>query len=176
MSNRKTDSTSRNPDYAVGRNRPPKHTQFAKGVSPNPGGRPKKQPSVHDQVTKLLARKIAVPENGVVRTMTVLEAAFLAMGQKMLKGDLKTFAFLLNLSVATRDDPSASIDPAALAAFDQATLKRYLRDVMDREAALANDPSSNHGAAPAADAALAAEAEVEAVVDTLQANPEPDAR
>ena len=155
MSNRKTGSTIRNPDYAVGRNRPPKHTQFKKGVSPNPGGRPKKQPSVHDQVTKLLARKIAVPENGVVRTMTVLEAAFLAMGQKMLKGDLKTFAFLLNLSVATRDNPSATIDPAALAAFDQATLKRYLRDVMDREAALANDPSSNHGASQAAPAAEA---------------------
>jgi len=43
MSNRKTGSTIRNPDYAVGRNRPPKHTQFKKGVSPNPGGRPKKR-------------------------------------------------------------------------------------------------------------------------------------
>jgi hypothetical protein len=79
----------------------------------------------------------------------------------MLNGDLKAFAFLLNLSVATRDNPSATIDPAALAAFDQATLKRYLRDVMDREAALANDPSSNHGTSQAAP-----EAEAEVVVET----------
>jgi hypothetical protein len=165
MSKRKTGSTTRNPDYAVGRNRPPKHTQFKKGVSPNPGGRPKKQPCVHDQVTKLLARKISVPENGVVRTMTVLEAALLAIGQKMLRGDLKAFAFLLNLSVATRDNPSTTIDPAALASFDQATLKRYLRDVVDREAALANDPPSNHGpsqTAPTAEADAQAEAEAEA--------------
>ena len=121
-------------DYRVGRNRPPRHTQFKKGGSGNPAGRPKRGVSVHDQVAKLLARKIPVPENGVLRTRTVQETMLLAIANKGLKGDIRAAAFLLNLLEMGSSQRSKIIDPAALGAFDSATLRHYLQNVIDGEA------------------------------------------
>lgn len=120
-------------DHEVGYCRPPKHTRFQPGVSGNVTGRRKSQPTVHDQVSALLARKIDVPENGIVVKRTIQEIMFLALGQKAVRGDLKAVAFLLNLREATRESPATVIDPSALAAFDQATLRRYMQAVIDRK-------------------------------------------
>ncbi|PTM51470.1 DUF5681 domain-containing protein [Phreatobacter oligotrophus] len=122
-------------DYEVGYCKPPKHGQFGNGQKPNSKGRPKNRPTVHDQVSALLARKIDVPENGVIVKRTIQETMFLAVGQKAVRGDLKAVAFLLNLREATRDSTSTVIDPTELAAFDQATLRRYMQAVIDREGA-----------------------------------------
>lgn len=125
---------SQSGDYRVGKNKPPVESQFRPGQSGNPKGRPKGKTTVHEQVSTLLARKIPVPENGVTRMMSLQETMLLAVGQKAVRGDLKAVAFLLNLREATRDNTSTLIDPASLAAFDQATLRRYMQDVLDREA------------------------------------------
>jgi hypothetical protein len=126
-------------DYEVGYCKPPEHSQFRKGQRPNPKGRPKNQPTVHDQVTAVLQRKIPVTEHGATRMITVQEAMLLAVGQKAVRGDLKSIAFLFNLREATRDTTATTIDPTALAAFDQATLHRYIEDALARDA---NDPAA----------------------------------
>jgi hypothetical protein len=136
-------------DHEVGYCKPPTHTQFGKGQKPNPNGRPKNRPTVHDQVTAVLQRKIDVPDNGVIRKMTLQETMFLAVGQKAVRGDLKAIAFLLNLREATRDSAAPTIDPTELAAFDQATLRRYIEDALARDA---NDPAASEPLAAASDA------------------------
>lgn len=139
----------RNPShegYQVGKNRPPRHTRFKKGRSGNPAGRPKRGASIQDQVAKLLARKISVPENGVLKARTVQETMLMAIANKGLKGDLRAAAFLLNLLEMGSGQRSEIIDPAALGAFDTATLRHYLRDVLDGEGAGAAAPETDDAA------------------------------
>lgn len=121
-------------DYPVGKGKPPVHTRFQPGQSGNPKGRKKNQPTVHDQVSAVLQRRIPLTEHGTARMVSVQEGMLLAIGQKALRGDLKAVAFLLNLREATRESNATLIDPTELAAFDQATLRRYIEDALAREA------------------------------------------
>lgn len=136
-------------DHEVGYCKPPTHSQFKKGHKPKSKGRPKNQPNVHDQVTAVLQRKIALNEDGAKRMVSVQEAMFLSAAQKAVRGDLKAMAFLLNLREATRDSTATVIDPRELAAFDQATLRRYIEDALARDA---NDPAASEPLAAASDA------------------------
>lgn len=136
-------------NYEVGYCKPPTHTQFGNGQKPNSKGRPKNRPTVHDQVTAVLQRKIPVTEHGATRMITVQEAMLLAVGQKAVRGDLKSIAFLFNLREAARDTTATTIDPTELAAFDQATLRRYIEDALARDA---SDPAGEDPVAAATDA------------------------
>ena len=68
-------------DYDVGRGKPPKQNQFAKGRSGNPHGRPKKQaaplPSggtgVDAMTLRLAATPMSVTVNGAIKTMPLAE-------------------------------------------------------------------------------------------------------
>lgn len=128
-------------DYPVGKGRPPVNTRFQPGQSGNPKGRKKSRPSVHEQVSAVLQRKIPLTEHGATRMVSVQEGMLLAIGQKALRGDLKAAAFLLNLREATRESNATVIDPTELAAFDQATLRRYIEDALAREAPVGGDPT-----------------------------------
>lgn len=138
-------------DYPIGKGKPPPHTRFQPGQSGNPKGRKKNQPTVHDQVTAVLQRTIPVTEHGATRMITVQEAMLLAVGQKAVRGDLKSIAFLFNLREATRDSTSTTIDPTELAAFDQATLRRYIEDALARDT---NDLAASEPVAAASDASI----------------------
>jgi len=50
--------------YRVGNRRPPLHTRFRKGVSGNPRGRPKRQPSFHERLLAELRREVEAMRNG----------------------------------------------------------------------------------------------------------------
>ncbi len=61
----------------------------------------------------------------------------MAIANNALKGDLRAATFLLNLLEMGSSQRSKIIDPAALGAFDSATLRDYLQDVVDGEDAAA---------------------------------------
>ncbi|MEO0550461.1 MAG: DUF5681 domain-containing protein [Pseudomonadota bacterium] len=68
-------SKMKNPDkYEVGYGKPPKQTQFQKGQSGNPKGRPKRSQNMSTLLADELGRKIQVTENGQTKTMTAREA------------------------------------------------------------------------------------------------------
>lgn len=79
-------------DYEIGRGRPPKHTQFPKGRSGNPKGRPRK-PRRALIPSQLRRDTIAVMELPVrIRTaqgdriVTLLEATIYALGNQAVNG------------------------------------------------------------------------------------------
>jgi len=60
--------------YEVGHKRPPKHSQFKKGKSGNPHGRPKHSAEFSSIVRKELETTVTVQENGKPRKVTKLAA------------------------------------------------------------------------------------------------------
>ena len=83
-------TSSAEPDK-VGYGNPPKHTQFKKGQSGNPKGRPK-QVQAHMPVSRIIRHSLSEEVQGLVngktRKMTKLAAIIEVQSAKALKGDI----------------------------------------------------------------------------------------
>lgn len=85
-------SDDENDDYEIGYGKPPKSTQFKKGQSGNPRGRPKKlAPTVAGQVARLMGEQYSARINGEVVSMTGEEMIARRLVENALKGDAKAF-------------------------------------------------------------------------------------
>jgi hypothetical protein len=84
----------------VGYGKPPKHTQFKKGQSGNPKGRPK-QVQAHMPVSRIirnsLSEEVQGKVNGKTRKMTKLAAIIDVQSAKALKGDTRAAKLLIDL-------------------------------------------------------------------------------
>ncbi|MGA9999439.1 MAG: DUF5681 domain-containing protein [Candidatus Acidiferrales bacterium] len=83
--------------YEVGFGKPPRRTQFAKGKSGNPRGRPKGALNVATMLKRILEEEVIITQNGRRRTATKLEAAFIQLTDKATGGDLKALQLLASL-------------------------------------------------------------------------------
>ena len=75
----------------VGYGKPPRHTQFRKGQSGNPGGRPRRQP-VQRANALLLAeayRSVAIKEDGRMVPVTALQAVLRSQIELAINGDYR---------------------------------------------------------------------------------------
>lgn len=84
-------------DYAVGYGKPPKATQFRKGQSGNPKGRPKGRKNAATVLNEVLAEKVTINENGQRRKVTKLEAAFKQVVNGAITGDNKSSRLLIQI-------------------------------------------------------------------------------
>ena len=87
MTARQTESAS----YDVGYGKPPRHTQFRKGQSGNPGGRPRRQP-VRRADALLLAeayRSVAIKEDGRMVPVTALQAILRSQIELAINGNYR---------------------------------------------------------------------------------------
>jgi Family of unknown function (DUF5681) len=101
-------------DYKVGYKRPPAHTQFKKGQSGFPSGRPKKKsqlPSLDSEIVKALKAEVSVKENGAVRKITKFEAALTQLANNAARGHMPTMKLLM--PYVTRLDEAADSGAAA---------------------------------------------------------------
>ena len=87
--------------YEVGFKKPPKATQFKKGKSGNPSGRPKKAPPEVDPGTILRTidhEEITVMVDGKRKRMTRIEVEFRKLSTRAIKGDLTAVRLFLNMA------------------------------------------------------------------------------
>ena len=85
-------------DYEIGYRRPPRHSQFKKGVSSNPRGRPRRfNPEIGDVVYSFLSAKAQYREKGRTRKTSRLELAIKRHVTAALNGDVGSAAMLLKM-------------------------------------------------------------------------------
>ena len=71
----------------VGRGRPPKHTQFSKGTSGNPTGRPKGSKNLGTLIMEAAQDQVAVRIDGKTRKISKLQATAMQLATKAAGGD-----------------------------------------------------------------------------------------
>ncbi|MDG4649355.1 DUF5681 domain-containing protein [Roseibacterium sp. SDUM158017] len=84
-------------DDKGGYGRPPKSTQFKKGQSGNPNGRPKGAQGITASLKRELNSKITVTEGQQTKTISKAEAVAKRLLAKALVGDLKALLKLIEI-------------------------------------------------------------------------------
>jgi|ERR1019366_2748970 hypothetical protein len=82
------------PDHEVGYGRPPKQSQFKKGRSGNPKGRPKGTRNIATEVARALAEKVAIIVAGRKKIITKREVAAIQLANKAASGDFKAISLI----------------------------------------------------------------------------------
>lgn len=115
-------------DYEVGYGRPPRHTQFKRGRSGNPRGRPKGHQNIKTVLETLLNQKVTVTENGQAKRMTKRELMFAGAINRAAKGDPRALntvvALMARLGLADTPVEQVEREPAP---EDQAILDLFLQ-------------------------------------------------
>lgn len=93
-------------DYEVGFGKPPKRTQFKKGTSGNPKGRPKGSPNTATLLDRILSEHTAVREGNQERRISKLEVMLRVLVNKACKGDARAIQLLLKTQTPGESAPS----------------------------------------------------------------------
>lgn len=80
----------------VGPGNPPKHTQFRKGVSGNPKGRPKGSKNLSTLLMEAARDQVTATIGGKPRTLTKLQATAIQLATKAAGGDQAAMAKFLD--------------------------------------------------------------------------------
>jgi len=93
--------------YKVGYAKPPKATQFKKGKSGNPRGRPKGSLNLASDLTAELGENITIREDGRPRKVSKQRAFIKSLMAKALQGDVRATASLLALYARVITEPAS---------------------------------------------------------------------
>jgi len=80
-----------------GYGRPPKHSQFSKGQSGNPSGRPKTIPSFKSDLADELQQLHEIFENGTPKTVTKQRAIIKSLTAAAIDNDMRAVTALLSM-------------------------------------------------------------------------------
>ena len=105
-------------NYDVGFGKPPKSSQFKKGKSGNPKGRPKGAKSLKSVLQAELAQKLSVKEDGKAKKISKMEALAKRLVAQALSGDGRALSELLRqVNLHLGDVPDT--DPALTSASEE---------------------------------------------------------
>ena len=119
--------------YAVGKGKPPVHTQFGKDRPGNTNGRPKGARNADNVIKRALAVRFAVKDNGKDRTMSKLEAAVAQLANKAASGDLKAIALVLRLNREIEVRAQGHGEAQPLAEADREVLEQFAAQMRARK-------------------------------------------
>jgi len=84
-------------DYEVGYGKPPRHSQFRRGQSGNPRGRPAGSKNLATLVNEALNEPVIVVENGGRRKISKREAIIKQLVNRSAKADWRAIKILLDI-------------------------------------------------------------------------------
>lgn len=117
---------SKKQDYEIGYRKPPKATQFKKGQSGNPKGRPKGSNNLSTDVKAILKSSVAINEDGKRKKVSTQQAMLLRLKERALKGDAKSINQLVGLAGAYNNETLTPSADTALDSDDAAVLDAFL--------------------------------------------------
>jgi hypothetical protein len=118
--------------HSVGYGSPPKATQFKKGVSGNPKGRPKGSLNVDTLLIKALREKVVINEHGKRKKVTKLEAALKQLVNKAASGDPRAQRQLFELAKDAEAKQSAQATPeSVISDRDQEVMDGILKRLLN---------------------------------------------
>lgn len=112
--------------YEVGFAKPPQRTQFRKGASGNPKGRPKGSKSMANILTKIGRERVNVTINGRTRSITKYEAYIMQLINRAANGDLKAGRDLMTALRLFPESPELMEVPSVPTERDEMVLKNLL--------------------------------------------------
>ena len=116
-------------EYSVGYGRPPKASQFRKGQSGNPRGRPRTPKTIAEAFEKRLSTKIVVTENGCRKSVTLREVIAAKAVNKAAEGDHKFVSLVLKaqseIVAPAEGNPRGEIDSRE----NEALLRQIVRSM-----------------------------------------------
>lgn len=135
-------------NYKVGYGRPPKRTQFKKGQSGNPKGRPKQRSDIQSTLERTLAEPFTYREGKVVREMSAEEAVLYAQVLKAMQGDQTAFNFVMKLAkrcglIVPRQDPSDEARSGILLVPDPVSKEEWVKMAIESQAQLLAMPADH---------------------------------
>jgi hypothetical protein len=132
---------SKDEDDEVGYGRPPRHTQFRKGRSGNPRGRPRGSKNLSTIVKRELNLPIQIKEDGKPRTIRRNEAIVKGMVADALQGKDRPRERLLGYAERFEQAEEQASEATDITQKDRDILQRYV----ERQLRSRNDPSDEHG-------------------------------
>jgi Family of unknown function (DUF5681) len=85
-------------EYEIGYGKPPKHSQFKKGVCPNPRGRGKRRDlQVGETMEKVLYAPTEFRDHGKLKKSSRIELTVRSLVASAIKGDVNSAASLLKM-------------------------------------------------------------------------------
>lgn len=122
-------------NYDIGYAKPPKNTQFKKGKSGNPGGRPKGAKNLYKSLVEALATPVKVQMNGKQCKKPLLVATAIALSLKAMQGNVQAFNSLFDkFQKCVEKMPSGSLVESVESHFEwteeDEKLEKYLADIV----------------------------------------------
>lgn len=113
--------------YEVGFHKPPRSSQFKKGVSGNPKGRPRGSKNLASIVLRESRKKVTIHGPGGSREVTKLEATMMQLANKSAQGDLRATREFIPLIEQSEDQAAAGAAPLTFNELDRKLLESLQR-------------------------------------------------
>lgn len=130
-------------DYDVGYKKPPSHTQFKKGRSGNPKGRPKSARGLKTDLRAELITKMKIRMNGEDVSGTKQQLMLRTLSARAASGDVQATRILIDLVMQVFGPEDHVTGPKRLSALDQQVLDQLLARPSASAATPRREPNPN---------------------------------